>query len=334
MSDKIVVVTGASGFIGGHIVYKAVAEGYRVRAVARVKKVADTKERFASAGDKVEVFGVDDIINGSFKEVLTGAWGVIHAASPLPGKGTHEEVVNAGRGGATNIFNQAIELGIKNLVLISSMSSVKPPGFQNTKLTEKDWNPITWEQATGPDASPFAAYDGSKALAEKAVWEIVEKHPDVEFAAVLPVFNLGPFPTGTKIAPHDYNSFSTNVLIGWLFFNQIPMAWNHEIVDVRDVAAVAVASLTAPPTSKVGRKRFPVASDHWPNSNEVVEYVSSVRPQLKDAFTAESKSQPPPPEHYFDTSFTKQTLGVKFTPWTETVVDAVDSVIATQKSWE
>ena len=48
-----------------------------------------------------------------------------------------------------------------------------------------DWLPITREQVLkeGPNASIYTIYAAEKALAEKAVWDFVDKHPHVEMTA-------------------------------------------------------------------------------------------------------------------------------------------------------
>lgn len=43
-----------------------------------------------------------------------------------------------------------------------------------------DWNPITLEQAVDPSADPFTVYGAEKTLAEHAVWEFAEKHPEAD----------------------------------------------------------------------------------------------------------------------------------------------------------
>lgn len=41
-----------------------------------------------------------------------------------------------------------------------------------------DWNPITKEQVLA-GADPLSTYSGTKTFAERAVWEFVAEHPDV-----------------------------------------------------------------------------------------------------------------------------------------------------------
>ncbi len=212
---------------------------------------------------------------------------------------------------------------------------------------------MTREEAVVDGVDPFVTYRASKALAERAVWEWAEKNPHVEVAtselealripyfpllthalpSVLPVFNFGPFAPEYDIPDAKLGSFSTNILLYQLFYPDLPIPFSYEFVDVRDVAAATVAALRAPPTSEVGRKRFLITAEPWASSKEVVEYVSKVRPELADRFTAQAKAGGPAPKHYVDNSRVKEVLKVKLTPWQTTVVDAYDSIVAYEKVW-
>lgn len=49
-------------------------------------------------------------------------------------------------------------------------------------------------EAEGNKTNPFAAYSASKALAEQASWDFVEKEkPSFDLSTILPSYNFGPF---------------------------------------------------------------------------------------------------------------------------------------------
>ena len=52
----------------------------------RTGKFDSTKAAYAKYGDRVEIVVVDDLINGDFTDVLKDVYGVIHVASPFPGR--------------------------------------------------------------------------------------------------------------------------------------------------------------------------------------------------------------------------------------------------------
>ncbi|KAJ7435151.1 hypothetical protein FB451DRAFT_990883, partial [Mycena latifolia] len=77
-----VKVTGASGFLGSHVVLQLLEKGYRVRAAARGAKADHLKSSYASYGDRFEVVKITDISHDQFPEALVGVDAVIHTASP------------------------------------------------------------------------------------------------------------------------------------------------------------------------------------------------------------------------------------------------------------
>ncbi|KAI0696784.1 NAD(P)-binding protein [Cytidiella melzeri] len=332
MSADLVLLTGISGFIGSHIAHLLLKSGYRVRGTARSTKVSAVQERYKSYGDKVKIVSVDDIIAGSFEEALKDVDAVIHGASPLAGKASAEEMVKAAEEGAVNILRQAEAAGIKNFVQISSVTATRYPGY--TYLTDKDWNPMTREEATAEGVPSFVAYSASKALSERAVWDFVEKHPHMEVSSINPVFNYGPFAPEYDIPDASLSAFSTNSILYQLFVPQLPIPYSFEFVDVRDVAAASVAALCAPPTSEVGRKRFLIAAEPWASGKEVYEYISQVRPELESRFTEEAKNSEHAPKHYIDNSRLRDVLHIELTPWKTTVLDAFDSIVAYEKEWK
>lgn len=102
---------------------------------------------------------------------------------------------------------------------------------------------------------------------------------------------------------------------------------------MRDVARGLVLSLTAPPTTKVGRKRI-LMSGEWLVPREVAAYVAEQRPELKDRLSEAWKTSPVAVKNIIDTSRAKEVLGLEFTDWRKTVLDAVDSIVATEKTWK
>jgi hypothetical protein len=64
------------------------------RSTARGAKVDDLKKRHTNAGDAFDAVGMSDLATDQFPEALQGVDAVIHAGSPLPGRGSPEVVLN------------------------------------------------------------------------------------------------------------------------------------------------------------------------------------------------------------------------------------------------
>lgn len=80
---KFVLVTGATGFIGAHIVDALLARGLRVRGATRSLEKGDAmiKTRLQYR-EKLEFVQIDDFEHpGGLVEAVRGVDGVIHAAS-------------------------------------------------------------------------------------------------------------------------------------------------------------------------------------------------------------------------------------------------------------
>ena len=82
-SLSYVLVTGATGLIGNHVVDSLLKKGIRVRAVVRSKQKAEhmlaTRQNYAS---KLDFYFIDDLTTpGVFDEAVKDVDGVIHPAS-------------------------------------------------------------------------------------------------------------------------------------------------------------------------------------------------------------------------------------------------------------
>jgi nucleoside-diphosphate-sugar epimerase len=89
MPQDLVFITGATGFIGAETVRDILTAGYRVRlSVRKESQTSGLKDLFAAHVDKIDFVVVPDITTpGAFDSTLDGVTYVIHAASPMPGKG-------------------------------------------------------------------------------------------------------------------------------------------------------------------------------------------------------------------------------------------------------
>jgi nucleoside-diphosphate-sugar epimerase len=97
-------------------------------------------------------------------------------------------------------------------------------------------------------------------------------------------------------------------------------------VDVRDVARALVAGM-----KKKGKNRI-LLSGEWFQHKDAVDYIASVRPELKSRLpTLESTGQT---ESVVDNARAIEILGIQPPrPWKESVLDTVDELIRVEKNW-
>ncbi|KAF8996054.1 hypothetical protein BDQ17DRAFT_1365024 [Cyathus striatus] len=229
MSGKLALVTGASGFIAGHVIDQLLQKGYRVRGTARGPKVESLRETINIPG--LEFAQIDDIAKSDISEALKGVDVVFHVASPQPGKASVEDTLKGALDGTLNVLTQAEKAGIEKIVVTSSAGTV-------IDLTHnvKDWGkvPSDDEIHAQAESNRLFVYFCSKILAEKAL----------DIATILPGIVIGPY--APHFPPPAKSNMGTNIHIYELINGNAPPASIPFIVDVRDVAKAHVLALELP----------------------------------------------------------------------------------------
>ncbi|KAJ7641892.1 hypothetical protein FB45DRAFT_901283 [Roridomyces roridus] len=333
---ELIFVTGASGFLGSHVVLQLLQKGYRVRGAARGAKAQHLKSTYAAAGygGVFEVVKIGDIAHDEFPEALVGVDAVIHVASPLAGREGPEEILKTAVDGTLNVIVQAEKAGVRRMVVTSSIATVWNP---EGKWTDKDWNPVTKEQAFTSD-NPMVPYAASKKFAELALWEWAEKHPHVEVTTLNPTFFYGPFtPHYPFPSAPDFNSLSTTTMLYKLLFEDGVFPSQTIYIDVRDVAAAHIGALSSPPTTQVGRKRIILSSPTgWP-LKKTLDFIGEQRPALKGRLTKEPLPAPHPSDVLpFDLKRVEEVVGMEkadFHTTEQTILDSVDALVAVEDVW-
>lgn len=169
-----VLVTGATGFVGSHLVAALLAAGHRVRALART--TSDTRG-LAAAG--VEIAPGDVADRRAIDRAVAGVDAVVHAAGLVKALSERDFMaVNAA--GTGNVAEACAAGGVKRLVIVSSLAARGPSGASGA------WGPVS-------------AYGRSKRAGEEAALatagiECVVVRPTVVYGprdrALLPVFRL------------------------------------------------------------------------------------------------------------------------------------------------
>jgi nucleoside-diphosphate-sugar epimerase len=209
-----VLVTGAAGFLGSHIVEQLLSAGHQVRALVRSD---DHRLKF------VDVKRGDVLDRPSLDAAVAGCDAVIHTAAMLSFRRNDaraQREVNVQ--GTRNVLEAARAAGVKRFVHTSSIAAIGRPrrGGVADEETRYDW-PVGF------------TYNETKRDAE----DIVRSVRDLETVCLNPAFVVGPNERYRRTLP--------------LFFlakhNLLPLAppGGTTLTDVREAAAAHVAALTS-----------------------------------------------------------------------------------------
>jgi len=239
MNEKLVLVTGGTGFIAQHCILALLRDGYRVRTTlrspAREAEVrGNLKTGGAEPGDRLSFVTADLEDDRGWAEAAAGCAYVLHGASPTPsGNHAHEEDwIKPAVEGNLRILRSARDAGVRRVVLTSAFGAIcagQPP-------LSRPFNETDWSNLSG-NVWP---YQKSKTLSERAAWDFIAREGgELELSAINPTAVLGP------VLGSDYSHsirMITNMLNGQRGCPKI----NCGFVDVRDVADLHVLAMTHP----------------------------------------------------------------------------------------
>lgn len=173
-----ILVTGATGFLGGALVRALRERGEAVRALVRTGSSEEARAELVAMG--VDVATGDVTEPGSLSRATEGASAVIHCAGKLGRAGAIErEYLDIHVGGTRNVLEAARRSGVARVMHLSS------PGILG---------PIP---RSAPDAAedapyrPTNVYERAKAAAERAVHDFEAEH-GASAIVVRPEFVYGP----------------------------------------------------------------------------------------------------------------------------------------------
>jgi dihydroflavonol-4-reductase len=209
-----VFLTGATGFIGGHVLDALRDAGYSVRALVR------SPGALGERADVVEVIG-DLTRSGELVDAMWGCRLLVHCAalySFSPADRARIHATNAA--GTAAILEAARIAGVERAVVTSSSATVGPA---------RDGRPATEDDHA--DEQGDSAYHDSKIAAERAA--LAARVPTVLVLPTAPVGarDLKPTPTGTALLTFLRGRVVASVDGGL------------NVVAVADVAAAHVAAL-------------------------------------------------------------------------------------------
>ncbi|KAL6904087.1 hypothetical protein GGI43DRAFT_432713 [Trichoderma evansii] len=347
-AGNLLVLTGATGFLGFKVLTIALAAGYSIRLVVRsadkAKKVINSPSVRAlnPSEEKLSFVVVEDLeAPGAFDEAVKGATYVIHCASPIPSFTgdalTHEQYdeffVQASRRLTIGLLESSRKAGtVKRIVITSSIVAITPfhyyLGKGDDKIFDAEYRiPLD----NGPYGFEFQAYSASKAgaLIASEAW-IKENQPDFDLVTIIPgwIFGADELATTAK----DFESGSSNsVLLGFLKGGQSEIPSNNNAVLVDDAAQIHVLALNP----KIpGNQAFLATSDGidgmvWEDG---INVLKESFPEAVEQGLVKVTGKQPTIKIRVDAKKTEETFDIKFAGFDQQVKSLVGQWIKLAKA--
>ncbi len=255
-----ILVTGAAGFVGSHVVKQLLEQGASVRATTRTLK----KAGFLMDMGDMELVKMDLMDVDSVRAAVKGCQDIIHCAAELyiASKNPQRDVLDPSIKGVQNLIIAMEEHGVERLIHTSSIAAIRSTHHKNgVTFTSDDWC---------DDANlKNNPYGFAKTEAERIIrkWakgkecRLVTIHPSVVF--------------GKPLAPRHLEgsmSYLKHFLKGPPFVLNI----NINFVDVKDVARAHIKALE----QGVDRGRYIIHSGNmW--MNEIGSLLKERFPERK-----------------------------------------------------
>jgi len=156
---KRVLITGATGFIGGHLVKANISKGHQVRALVLPDDPEDSVLR--SKGVEVVIGDIRDY--EAVRKAASGVDIIFHCAAVVTDWAPKKLFQEVTVGGTENICKAGLEAGVSRLV---DMSTNDVFGLGESQVMDETFQLRPWHEP----------YSDSKIEAEKICWRYYRKH--------------------------------------------------------------------------------------------------------------------------------------------------------------
>jgi dihydroflavonol-4-reductase len=266
-----VLVTGASGYIGSHIVANLLSKGKTVRATVRDSSDPERVDHLAAMEveheGSLEIVQMDLLDPVSVKKAIFGCKEVIHTAAVvvLNSKRAKEKIVDPSVLGTKNVLEAIDASGSVNcLIHTSSTAAIRPQKYVDGQVLTTD----TWAKDANIEENP---YGYAKYSAEMLVrdWH-KSKDDSFRMVTINPCVVLGP-----PLSKRHLRGSPSFVMM--LLNREIPFVipMHMSIVDVRDVAEAHVRAMTE--GEQAGRYLVVSGQMWW---REVASTINTAHPDL------------------------------------------------------
>jgi nucleoside-diphosphate-sugar epimerase len=236
----MILITGASGFVGAHLTRALSESGARVRAL--YYRNEPTQEMRSWPGvewlqaDLLDIYDVDVVMEGILE--------IYHCAAIVSfNPARKEEMIHTNTEITANIANAAIDAGVRKLVHISSVASLGRNGTTKEITEEAQWE----------ENSLNSGYGLSKYGSEMEVWRIIGEGLDAV------ILNPGII-LGEPLSPQGWQDGSARLM--QTAYKEFPFFTDGitGFVDINDVVGAAIKLMQ----SDVSAERFILSAGNFP----------------------------------------------------------------------
>lgn len=282
--SKPVLVTGATGYVAGHIVKKLLEEGISVHAAVRDPENKDKLKYLNALADElrgeIKYFKSDLLVPGSYDEAVNDCELVFHTASPftISVDDPKKDLIDPALKGTQNVLDSVNKTDtVKRVVLTSSVAAI----IGDTKdLLEYPDGTATEEHWNTSSSLEHQAYSYSKTVAEREAWKISETSDSWDLVVINPTLVLGP-----GISPQiSSESFRIMKQLGDGSMKTGAPGLDFGIADVRDVADAHIKAAFTPEAEG----RHIVSADH----RTLLQMAQILRDKFGDKYAFPKKVMP------------------------------------------
>jgi dihydroflavonol-4-reductase len=254
--NDLILITGASGFLGSAIAHAARAAGYRVRVLARASSLRQNLDQRdeQALGDIRDPQAVGPAMRGVRFLVHAAADYRLWARRP-------DDILRSNVDGTRVVMEEALRGGVERIVYTSSVATIEP---REGALAD--------ESGRLPAERAIGAYKRSKVIAERLVEDMIER-------AALPAVIVNP---STPIGPRDIKPTPTGRIIVEAARGRMPgfVDTGLNLVHVDDAAAGHLAALAR---GRIG-ERYILGGENVPLREmlaEIARIVGRSAPRLR-----------------------------------------------------
>ena len=247
-----ILVTGASGFIGSHLVERLVNEGHKVSVLVRKKEMKNIPENRRDSIKLLNKLGVKFILGDlldkdSLKKAIDKNQIIFHlGAIARPMAIPNELYFKVNEEGTRNLLEVCKKNKIKKIVMMSSISAVGP---------SRDGKPINEDT----ECRPIDTYGWSKLAQEKVAKEYIDRYK-LHIVILRPPMVFG---------ERDFEMLKLFNAVNKRFF---PISSNNKCMEFLYVGNLVEACVLAMNKGKIGEKYHISNGEHY-SINEIIKSI-------------------------------------------------------------